>query len=672
MGFAEGVGSSVPIGAVGVGEAGKRDSGLGSSGGGSGMQLFSQYRVGIAGRGSAHLDDGHGQGGARRGKEGAPVVDMASHATLGDKFGAELANMVGEDGIAGLGVRPGEKVRVMDAAAEHEGLPVLGSDVSRHLFEAIFRLVGVLVRQGGLAAKPGVFGKDGGIEGRYAGHRRGCILPFLGVPRNDSPPDDVKEGGAVIVVPAVPRREDELADFQLHFVPDLERPVFRNLGGNGRGVVELRFPRKADGGVGGDQGGLDIVMVGGEGGGAVLGKKEGAEFGRIELGVGEEVEGDGISALGDPVDNFQFQHALLPIPGEIVVVAVGIPTDDALPGVAVACTIRPAGDFCLGGFRHRIGLQGGGGSEEGLENGLGFRLGREGGCSDGAVPVNGVGNHGQVIGLPLRQARKGDGLHVPEIDRLVQIAGGGAVEDPVSRHPGGGGGIPGNRQGVLKSGWHDPQVGGSRRLENRAGNPVKLARSFCGDVDGHFRPGAGERGGEAGPGRCPQGGGRLRLIGNTGERRPGQAQDRAVGGGNLPRLGRHRRAPAGLIFQGNVIQPNLPDGSGDSPGGKIKNQTGADGVGGGRDGARGNFRPGGASSGKIDPACRGDGAVGGQPLDFVILDIRGPGADLLGPKGKSVGTPGKDGGNGFYQLGSRGAARNEAPQGGSSAMRIRR
>ena len=124
-------------------------------------------------------------------------------------------------------MRAGAEVGVMQPPSEHEGLAVGRRNVSRHLLEAMFRLVGILIGQRGQAAEPGVRRQRIGIEALIdvANDAAGESHVTSLCPRHDALADDVEHRGAVVVVPPVPRCLEELADLDLDAVAQLQRPV---------------------------------------------------------------------------------------------------------------------------------------------------------------------------------------------------------------------------------------------------------------------------------------------------------------------------------------------------------------------------------------------------------------------------------------------------------------
>src|SRR6186713_3005326 len=112
------------------------------------------------------------------------------------------------------------KVGMVQTPAEHERLAVRGRNVAGGLFEAMLWLIGVLIRQRGLAAEPGVRWQWEGIETLVAAIDNAAIQPHvlsLG-PGHDPLPDNVEQHSPVVIVAAVSRRIQKLADLNLHTV----------------------------------------------------------------------------------------------------------------------------------------------------------------------------------------------------------------------------------------------------------------------------------------------------------------------------------------------------------------------------------------------------------------------------------------------------------------------
>ena len=163
---------------------------------------------------------------------------MAGHTTGVDESWANLADVLGEDRVAIFGVDATIEVGVMQSATDREGMTARVRDVPGHLLEPVVGLVGVLIRKRGLTSKPGMLRKREGIEGRrrlLLGRAR--FLLRLGVPRDDPLAHHVEHRRPVVVQAAVPRRCEELAEFDLHPIPDRKRGLFGPLVLNLRGVA---------------------------------------------------------------------------------------------------------------------------------------------------------------------------------------------------------------------------------------------------------------------------------------------------------------------------------------------------------------------------------------------------------------------------------------------------
>src|SRR5882724_11269978 len=124
------------------------------------------------------------------------------------------------------------KVGMMQPPPEHKWLRIRRRDVPRRLLEAIAGFIGVLTRQRGLAAQPGVRRQWIRIDIRPDVADDGpvitCILINEGggrAPRHDTLPDHVEKHGAIVVVAPVHWRIEELADLQLYAIAHLQRTV---------------------------------------------------------------------------------------------------------------------------------------------------------------------------------------------------------------------------------------------------------------------------------------------------------------------------------------------------------------------------------------------------------------------------------------------------------------
>ena len=253
-----------------------------------------------------------------------------------------MADLRSEDRVAVLGVLPRGEVGVMESSAQHEAVATGMGDVAGGLLEPLGRLVRVLVGERSTAAESRDLGQGERVHRRRLrlGGRLG-LFTGLGVPGDDAVAHDVEEGRSVVVLAAVARGEQELAELDLHAVADLEGTVLRDLLVDGRDVVVLGLAGPLGRRTHVDE--LDalvdvvrqVVVVD-----RAAARVEGSELRWVESVVGHEPEHDLGASGGHVVGDLDLRDALLPVEGEVVVVRGEL----AFARVSIAGAVGEPGD----------------------------------------------------------------------------------------------------------------------------------------------------------------------------------------------------------------------------------------------------------------------------------------------------------------------------------------
>src|SRR5438045_3959235 len=108
---------------------------------------------------------------------------------------------------------------MMQPPSEHEQLSIRRRNVAGGFFKTVYRLIGILIWQRGLAAEPGVGGQRIGIKTPVDVSDSASDSHVLSLrPRNDALTDDVEQHGAVVIISAMSWVQKELADFDFHTI----------------------------------------------------------------------------------------------------------------------------------------------------------------------------------------------------------------------------------------------------------------------------------------------------------------------------------------------------------------------------------------------------------------------------------------------------------------------
>ena len=361
---------------------------LGRAGGRARLELGSQLRVRVARGVTDHHEVALERLPGGRG-HGAAVAVVARDAGARHVAGAELSGE-GAEGRVGRRLVVGAiaEVGVVDPAAEDEVLTVDGREVARHLHEAVVGLVRVLVRQGRSSAAPGDRREGVGVLAL------GAVLTedAARLPRDHALSDDVEDRRSVVVAPAVRHRVEELAQLELEAVAHLERAaLLRVEADRARVVLDVRAGHVEAGHAGHDP----VVEVLRD---RVQPSIEEAELGldRAQSPLGGDVEGDRVPAATDGVDDLDRRGPVLPVEGEVVVVALEL----VLARVAVACAVGEARDQRARRVLLELGLERRPGAEERRVGGR--RVGDD--VPEAAEAVTGRGARAGVPGEEVERA----------------------------------------------------------------------------------------------------------------------------------------------------------------------------------------------------------------------------------------------------------------------------